>query len=169
MEERLSTVLQRYRAAPQRFTELERWSLLVWLKAPVSVQRPLIWGTVRDYPREPAANDPLLFRLRKDDTKRSNAFGVGVTLGRATNNDLVVDQASISRFHAFFQEDPKTHVWHVVDAQSANGTFLGDGQLIPNRPAPLHDHAQLRFGDVDLRFFSPTAFEEFVRRQLPRV
>jgi hypothetical protein len=165
MSERLSAVIERYRAAPERLHDEQRWPVLVWPTAPAPEKRELIWSTVKSYPRLPPAHDPLLFQIRKDEVKKTNAFGVGITLGRTQNNDIAVDEPSISRFHAFFQQDPKSGVWHVVDAESANGSFLGDAQLMPKRPAPLHDQAELRFGNVELRFFLPSAFEDFLAQQ----
>ncbi|NPC87103.1 FHA domain-containing protein, partial [Pyxidicoccus fallax] len=33
---------------------------------------------------------------------RTNAFGRGITVGRTGNNDVVLDDGSVSRFHAWF-------------------------------------------------------------------
>jgi hypothetical protein len=146
----------------QVFAQEEVWPLLMWESAPAAEKpKELIWGTVSNYKREPSAHDPLVFRIRKADHAR-NAFGVGITLGRTPNNDLAVEEPSISRFHAYFQLEEKSGIWHLADAESFNGTFCEGNRLVPNRPAPLHDQASVRFGFVTMRFMLPKAFETFL-------
>src|SRR4051794_27891377 len=65
------------------------------------------------------AEVPAVFEVMKTPGSK-NPFAMGVTLGRVETNDLVIDDASISRFHAYFQQDPKKGAWSVVDAESKN-------------------------------------------------
>ncbi|MFZ5469814.1 MAG: FHA domain-containing protein [Myxococcota bacterium] len=161
MSERLSILTVRFRENPSpilRQTE----PVLVWATAPAAKPKALLWGTLGDYRPEPPSHDPLLYRVEKT-SKKANAFGVGITLGRTQNNDLAVDDSTVSRFHAYFQKDQKTGVWHVVDAESHNGTFCDGNRLVPRRPAPLHDGVALRFGYVEMRFLLPEGFAAFMR------
>ena len=79
-----------------------------------------------------------------------NPFATEVTLGRTFNNDVVVDHQSISRFHAYFQLDPKRGVWRVVDAESKNGTWVR-GRRIAG-PCKLADGDAIRIGSVPITF-----------------
>src|SRR5687768_10390090 len=64
----------------------------------------------------PTAGDPLVFEIAKG-TSKFNAFAMGVTVGRTTGNDIVIPDPSVSRFHAYFQQDPATSGWNLVDAE----------------------------------------------------
>ena len=70
-----------------------------------------------------------------------------LTIGRAAENDIRIDEPTVSRRHA--------RVWfdaagaHVEDAGSSHGTFV-DGERIA-ADTQLKDGAQVRLGDVELR------------------
>lgn len=103
---------------------------------------------------KPRPGEPVVFELKKDP-KKKNPFAMGVTLGRVETNDVVIDDASISRFHAWFQQDPKSSGWLVVDAESKNGSMLNAVKLKPNAKTPLVDGARVRFGEIELLFMLP--------------
>ncbi|HVE85725.1 MAG TPA: FHA domain-containing protein [Myxococcales bacterium] len=136
--------------------------VLVWEAAPRErTSSDLLWVTNPKIRVDRPSNDPLLYRVEK--ASRQNAFGLGITLGRATNNDVVVDDPSVSRFHAYLQLDGHSKVWHVVDAESSTGTFVGGERLAPRRPAPLADGAVFTVGHVELKFLSPESFGGFLK------
>ncbi len=56
--------------------------------------------------------EPVVLVVRK---AKDNAFQRGITVGRTSNNDLVLDDASVSRFHAWFQKDAGGE-WAIADA-----------------------------------------------------
>jgi hypothetical protein len=103
--------------------------------------------------KEPRAGEPVLFELKKVPGK-ANAFAMGVTVGRIDTNDIVIDDSSISRFHAYFQKDPRSSAWQLVDAESKNGTWVGPLKLGPNERAIVSDETKVRFGDVELTFIT---------------
>ena len=97
------------------------------------------------------AEVPSVFELMKTPGSK-NPFAMGVTLGRIETNDLVIDDVSISRFHAYFQHDPKSGGWNVVDAESKNGSWLNAVKLLKNIRTPVGSGDQLRFGEIKLIF-----------------
>jgi hypothetical protein len=104
--------------------------------------------------------EPNVFLLSKT---KDNAFQRGVTVGRTANNDLVLDDASVSRFHAWFQRAEEGSGWWVVDAGSKNGTLL-DGQRLPaKRPTALPEDTTLKFGQVEVRFLLPEPFIQLLK------
>ncbi|MFL5321907.1 MAG: FHA domain-containing protein [Myxococcaceae bacterium] len=162
MSERLSQLSSTVLANPRAWAKLEKTPLLVWEKAPVKKKgTPLVLGTLANIKLEPPAHDPLCFRLRKYN-RVGNAFALGITLGRAEFNDIPLDDGSVSRFHAYFQQDRQSGIWHVVDAESFNGSSVDGVWLQPNRPAPLRDRVELKFGNIEMRFFTAESFGEWV-------
>lgn len=141
--------------------------LLLWECPPETHDAPLLLSTeVKEALFRPTARDPLVFQLRKSD-KASNAFSMGITVGRTDNNDVVIDDNSVSRFHAYFQQDRKAG-WVLVDAESKNGTWVDAVKLSPSKPVPVSDGAKIRVGDVDLVFLSPETFLARVRELAQR-
>ena len=84
----------------------------------------------------PTADNPVVFLLRKTEA-RPNPFEGGISLGRASVNDLVLPHKSISRFHAYFQHEATSARWAVADAASRNGTQADGISLKANVPAVL--------------------------------
>jgi pSer/pThr/pTyr-binding forkhead associated (FHA) protein len=101
--------------------------------------------------------------------RRGRGAGLAlVTLGRVPDCDIVIEDAIVSRTHALFRQEPHTGMWHVVDAESHNGTFLAGALIVPGRPMPLFERAALRFGGVEVAFLQASAFEQYVQaRALP--
>ncbi len=109
----------------------------------------------------PTSGEALIFEIRKDLTKK-NPFAMGVTIGSAENNDILLPDPSVSRFHAYLQQDPKTLGWNLVDAESTNGTKIGPLKLVPNQKQALTDGMKLRFGDVETVFMTPDSFVRYL-------
>lgn len=138
--------------------------VLLWPDAPAPKERPeLLWVTQGNHKLGAPSNDPEIFRIQKS---AGRAFALGITVGRTSNNDIQIDDPSVSRFHAYFQQDPHSGIWHVLDAESSNGTFIAGVRLQPKRPAPLADRSELKFGHVVLQFFSAPAFEQFLDEKI---
>ncbi|GMU59980.1 MAG: FHA domain-containing protein [Myxococcales bacterium] len=111
--------------------------------------------------RRPRAGEPLIMLVEKVPG-RKNPFAMGVTVGRVESNDIIVDDGSVSRFHAWLQYDERLHTWQLTDAESKNGTWI-NGQKLPGKQrTTLADGAELKLGDVLLRFLLPDALLAFV-------
>ncbi len=157
---------RRYLTEPELLRKTLEGPLLYW-ETPATVQGDEVWmGTASGAQlKAPRAGEPVLFELKKFPGK-ANAFAMGVTVGRIDTNDVVIDDVSVSRFHAYFQKEARTGEWNVVDAESKNGTWVGPLKLAPNERAKVHDETKVRFGDVELVFLSPEAlFARFKRGQ----
>lgn len=77
--------------------------------------------------------------------------GADVTLGRDATNDLVVDDATLSRVHLVFRKDALDR-WTVRDAGSRNGTKV-DGAPAAVAPVPIGPGAVIEAGAVRLTFY----------------
>ena len=109
----------------------------------------------------PLAGDPRVFRVEKG-AKANNAFGFGITLGRVDTNDLVLEDDSVSRFHAFLRLDERTQTWTLTDAESKNGTWLDGNKVEPNQGVAVKDESLLKFGDAVLKFLLPASFKKLI-------
>ncbi|MBL8934866.1 MAG: FHA domain-containing protein [Archangium sp.] len=111
----------------------------------------------------PQTKDPLVFFVEKVP-RTGNAFTLGVTIGRVESNDIVIDDASISRFHAWLQQDPKSGGWLLCDAQSKNGTQLDGEPVESGSRVVLHDGAVIMLGQAALRFLLPQTVLELLKQ-----
>lgn len=82
--------------------------------------------------------------VRKD--RGINAFSTMITLGRATNNDIVVPDRRISKFHVYFRR--VQGAWALTDANSTNGTRVDGEQVPPERSATLRSGSKLELSGV---------------------
>lgn len=72
----------------------------------------------------------------------------GLTIGRGTENDLVLAYSNISRNHARITCQGQSY--YVTDLGSANGTYLGDAKLEPNVPKLWQWGRPLKIGDITI-------------------
>ena len=72
-----------------------------------------------------------------------------VRLGRATDNDVVIANQRVSRYHAQLRWVESS--WLVYDLDSTNGTWVDDQRVFPSQPRVFGSSAQLRLGDHELR------------------
>ena len=84
--------------------------------------------------------------------KPGASFPDRITIGRTHNNDIVIVDHSVSRFHAYVRQQGDG--WVVADAGSKNGSWLRGSALEARREQPLPSKAVLRIGDVDVTFFA---------------
>lgn len=71
----------------------------------------------------------------------------GLSLGRAADNDVVLNDNEVSRHHAVIQV--KEDVAWLFDRDSSNGTFLNDSQI--HTPVRLTSGDRIRIGRTTLR------------------
>ena len=95
-----------------------------------------------------------LIPVRKDPGR--NVFAHMVTLGRAANNDLVLTDSRISKFHVYFQRQAGGR-WCVVEAGSTNGTAVEGLPLVPGERIELEPGTALRLADAMDAFFLSAA------------
>ncbi|MBN1334484.1 MAG: FHA domain-containing protein [Deltaproteobacteria bacterium] len=76
--------------------------------------------------------------------------GIGLTLGRSEQRDVVLADPAASRRHAeVFQQDGR---WYLRDFGSINGTWVNDQRI---REHALQDGDRIRIGSVEMRFVDP--------------
>jgi hypothetical protein len=95
--------------------------------------------------------DVMVYPLTK---KPGAPFSDMITVGRTANNDVVLNDVTVSRFHAYFRLDEETGAWTVCDAGSKNGSVLGGTKLEGRAETSVESGAVLHFGDVETLFYS---------------
>lgn len=108
------------------------------------------------------ATGEVLFKAFKVVRKPESAYPF-VTIGRGATSDVVVTDASVSKFHAYLKEE--RGAFFVQDAKSRNGTFVGEAK-VPARgtgaPVQLSSGVSLRFGSVVMTFLHADEFRRLV-------
>jgi pSer/pThr/pTyr-binding forkhead associated (FHA) protein len=77
--------------------------------------------------------------------------GPAVRLGRAPENDIVVDDGTLSRRHLLLRRDGAGG-WTIEDAGSSNGTTV-NGRRLGRAPTRLEPGARIEAGAVRLSFY----------------
>ena len=94
--------------------------------------------------------------------KVQETFPSMIMLGRTLNNDIVIGDTSISKFHAFFRVGPGSI--DVADAGSRNGTFVGDKKLAPKQMERLRPGDRVRFARLAFQLLdAPSCWDWLVR------
>ena len=73
-------------------------------------------------------------------------------LGRSRDNAIVIDDRSVSNFHASFTLNPDGSIW-LADLGSSNGTEIDRVVLAANDRGQVRDGSRIRFGDIEMRAF----------------
>ncbi|MDQ3266624.1 MAG: FHA domain-containing protein [Myxococcota bacterium] len=140
-------------------------SPLLICELPPGADEDLLFGTLVPQDDRQLPGRTVAHAVRKGSSDQ-NAFAFGITVGRTRNNDIVVEDNSVSRFHAYFVSDLRTGTWTLVDAESSNGTLLEEVALQPRTPTPVPDRSRVKFGSVSARFLLPESVVAYVRGQL---
>jgi hypothetical protein len=113
-------------------------------------------------PRASLSSGFLVFEVRSSGRC---PFPNMISVGRTRNNDIVIADISVSKFHAFFTRGRDGRLL-IQDGGSRNGTWLS-GIAVPGRearPMPVSSFSELRFGSVELSFLLTPDFCKFVTR-----
>ncbi|MFC1879370.1 FHA domain-containing protein [Chloroflexota bacterium] len=108
--------------------------------APAQMQAPV---------SEQPVEDPTGLQLVLDSGEIHDFTELPISIGRAEQNDLVLDDETISAQHARIFFDDVVKEICIADLDSMNGVFINDQ---PTRKNILRDSARVRLGSVHLVF-----------------
>jgi hypothetical protein len=89
-----------------------------------------------------------------------------ITLGRSFDNDVVINDGTVSRRHAVITRTASGG-WQVQPLPDTSGTICGSRPLSDKEVGPMVDRQQLVVGGVELTFYEPKSFLEILRRYAP--
>lgn len=97
----------------------------------------------------------LIFPVVKSDR---NMWEERVFVGRAPNNDIVIEDSSVSKAHAYFVL--KGARAQIVALQTLNPTKLGTQVLVPQGTGtPVPDGTTIEFGAVGCRYYEAASLQ----------
>ncbi|MHC4781149.1 MAG: FHA domain-containing protein [Planctomycetota bacterium] len=119
-----------------------------------------------DRPTEPAERKPVNTHIALAVPvvkSERNSFLRMITLGRATNNDVVVPHPSVSKLHVYFRVDNDSGSVFVTDSGSTYGTTLDRLRLERNETYPMKSGSVLLLADsVRVTFLVSADFYDFL-------
>ena len=83
-----------------------------------------------------------------------------ISIGRSKDNDLIIDDLSVSRKHAILEQD-ETGKFFITDLNSSNGTFVNNVRIKEKTPITLKDHILL--GKATIVIEAPEEFQGTMR------
>jgi FHA domain len=98
--------------------------------------------------------------------KPGASFADMITIGRTPNNDVVLRDVTVSRFHAYFRhrvDQQGVEKWLVADAGSRNGSELAGHVLEARREREVVSGLPVRIGDLELTFFVASELFDVLR------
>ncbi len=88
----------------------------------------------------------LVVRWMGGNTQNFPFKGSAITIGRAPDNDIVINHPAVSGHHLRFGISAGETT--IIDLNSTNGTQMNGAQITPNFPKPIHSGDVLRIGDL---------------------
>ena len=89
-----------------------------------------------------------------------------IMIGRASNNDLVLSDASVSKVHAFLSYEKDLEKIRVHDAGSLNGITLNEHIIPPNQSHDVKSQDYLEIGVIVLKVLDAKDFFDFVHEHI---
>jgi len=86
-------------------------------------------------------------RLVEIETGSEHDIGAGATIGRRSDNDIVIPHSGVSRYHARIETDRTD--FFLMDLDSTNGTYLNGEEIARVK---LVDGDSVKLGSVELLF-----------------
>jgi VWFA-related protein len=118
--------------------------------APPPPVRPVMEdaGYTRQLPRIPPPPKVLAILINRKQTQERYDITASTEIGRATDNQIVLQSTTVSRKHAKIWEEKGQFKIH--DLVSANGTFVNDKRI--REPVLLKNGDVVRFGETEFLF-----------------
>jgi two-component system cell cycle response regulator len=99
--------------------------------------------------------------------KRFDLKGKLISLGRDPDNDIYIDEETVSRKHAKIEK--KGGKTTVIDLESTNGTYLNDRRVEPLVEFSLNDGDRIKIGRTIFKYLSGNVIESLYYEEIHRM
>lgn len=103
----------------------------------------------------PAPTSAPPARLVRPIKKSLTTFPSMISVGRTLNNDIVIEDVRVSKFHALFRI--RDQGFELEDAGSVNGTRLNSEPVHKGSPRVVRSGDRIAFGALELQIFDSAA------------
>ena len=110
-------------------------------------------------PGRPTKGDCLCFELKSASGK--------LKLGRAPENDLVINDATVSREHVIFER--KGAQWTVQSLPNTKPVTVRSSPLSPGTALPINSADRITVGGVTLSYFTPSGLKERLKAEAKKI
>lgn len=107
---------------------------------------------------------PLVRFVHRIEKSDRNTWARRISVGRATNNDLIIRHESVSKLHAHFHygtmvrlDESHNATLMLDDVGSANGTRVNDKPLKRDMARPVYVNDRIAFGEIKCRLLDAAA------------
>jgi hypothetical protein len=113
-------------------------------------------------PLDSRVRNTLIIEVRKQSDAAPAKM---ICVGRAVNNDIIFADTAVSKLHAYFLPAADSDSFHLVDADSTNGTEVNRRRLVPNRGQVLVNRDRIRFGPtIHVMYLTAVGFFEMLQQ-----
>jgi pSer/pThr/pTyr-binding forkhead associated (FHA) protein len=110
----------------------------------------------------PIAGDPKVLFVSKSTR---NPFKQMITVGRSPNNDIVLEDKSVSKVHGWFKRTDFR--WWIHDQPSTNGTFVAETR-VGTAGLPIADGDKVSFGQrLVFSFYTARGLHQLINGNRP--
>ena len=121
--------------------------------------------TMQPVTRDFSVASVLESRVMEVKRRKSDKAKNTITIGRASTNDIVLYNSTISKAHAYLYIHPSKAACYLVDCDSKNGTLLNGEVLKPFERYKVADCDEICFGpQTKIVYFSSIAFANFINQ-----
>ena len=93
---------------------------------------------------------------------RSESKARWLTVGRTSDNPIMINDYTVSKQHARIQEDRKNGTFVVEELGSTNGSWINDERLVKGESNTLKSGDTIRFGRHIFTFLNGRMFYDFL-------
>jgi len=109
----------------------------------------------------------LIYTDGPDLGKRFDLKGKIISIGRDPDNEICIDEETVSRKHAKIEK--KGGKTTVIDLESTNGTYLNDRRLEPYVEYVLHDGDRTKIGRSIFKYLSGNVIENLYYEEIHKM
>ena len=102
-------------------------------------------------------NENNLYAILKTKKQVIQIQKLPFSIGRAKDNDLILNHPSISNHHAIIEINPSTNEYFLIDNKSSNGTFINNIKMTMNK-IKIETNDKMKFANDETEFIFEKIF-----------